>query len=418
MNGRERRAPIAGALLAVGLSGCLQRNPDFVGATGEATGDDTGSPAAGVTTTGGPMPDPTSSSPADGDEPTSTTRDGSLACAPTLDSLRISVFSEGCTADGCHAGQLPAAALDLETVDLGEDLLDVASTTCPSWSRVKASAPEQSLLYAKVAGIATCDVDRPVAHDPLTPDHLECLRSWIETIQDCDRCGSIACVDLQSDPSHCGACDVECSAELECVGGACSCPGGGIVCGDTCVQPESDPLHCGGCDNDCQGNPCIEGTCACVGLTFCGGCVDTQTNADHCGGCDMPCGFGRTCQGGACGCSPTPVSLSADVQPIFTESCVHNACHGGNNPQENLRLEAGSSWANLVDVPAVQCADGRARVAPGNPDTSYLMHKLLGVQICSGEQMPPSGGPIGDGELPPGELDLIAAWICQGALDN
>ena len=399
-------------LLAVGSSGCLQRNPDFIGATEGAT-TETGE-SAGPGGSADTQPGPSSTSPGGAE---SDTTDGSLGCAPNLDSLRLSVFADNCTADGCHAGDVPAAALDLASVDLYEDLLDVPSNTCLTWSRVVAEQPDQSILYAKVAGIATCEVDRPVPHDMLPSDQLDCLGGWIETIVACERCGGVDCIDLQADAANCGACGVACPAEVACVAGVCACPEGSDACGDACVDLQTDAQHCGGCGNDCQGSPCTDGACACAGLTECGGCVDTQTDSQHCGGCDQPCGFGRSCQEGSCGCSPTLVSLAADVQPIFTAHCVANGCHGGANPKKDLRLEDGASWAELVDVPAVECSDGRFRVQPGAPESSYLMDKLLGIDLCGGVQMPQSGGP-GDDTLPNEDLDAVSAWICQGALDN
>jgi hypothetical protein len=408
-------AVLAVSVLGAAPSACLQRNPDFVGAS------DGGTTAAAETgdsgTSAGPLPVDGSSSSPSSDESASDTNGGPLTCAPNLDSLRLTVFARSCTADGCHAGDVPAAALDLSTVDLYEDLLDVPSNTCLSWARVVAEAPEQSILYAKVAGVATCEVDRPVPHDVLPGDELECLSGWIETIVDCERCGGTDCIELQSDATNCGGCGVVCPEGIACVGGVCDCPAGGIACEGACIDPQADPLHCGGCGNDCEGNPCDAGSCSCVGLTECGGCVDTQTDSAHCGGCDQPCGYGRTCDGGECGCAPTPVSFAAEVQPILTENCVSNGCHGGSNPKKDLSLEAGAAWADLVDVPAVECNDGRLRVAPGDPENSYLMHKLLGIQLCSGVQMPQSGGP-GNDTLADEDLDRISAWICQGAADN
>jgi hypothetical protein len=329
--------------LALAVPGCLKKNPEFVGATSGSTSDDASATADdGITTSGGPGP-------ADG----STTVTPLPGCAPNLESIRLAVFSPTCTVDGCHAGDVPAANLDLETVDLFEDLLDIASTTCLSWSRVVAGAPQQSILYAKVAGLATCEVDRPVEHEPLTSEDLDCIAGWIESIEDCERCEGTECIDLVADPGNCGACGFACPPGIACGGGQCNCPGGGIPCGGACIDPLTSTQHCGGCDNDCEGNPCAGGECQCVGLTECGGCVDTATDPDHCGGCDQPCEYGRSCDESMCGCSETVVSLATDVQPIFTATCVANGCHGGNNPKKDLSLEAGLAWSNLVDVTAL-----------------------------------------------------------------
>ena len=51
-------------------------------------------------------------------------------------------------------------------------------------------------------------------------------------------------------------------------------------------------------------------------------------------------------------------------------------------------------------------------VEPGSPPGSYLLDKLMGVGLCSGSVMPKTGS-ISDAEI-----DVISAWICQGALDD
>jgi hypothetical protein len=52
-------------------------------------------------------------------------------------------------------------------------------------------------------------------------------------------------------------------------------------------------------------------------------------------------------------------------------------------------------------------------VKPGDPSASYLVDKLLGVDLCSGARMPPQGTPLSDASMA-----TIAAWICQGAANN
>jgi hypothetical protein len=82
-------------------------------------------------------------------------------------------------------------------------------------------------------------------------------------------------------------------------------------------------------------------------------------------------------------------------------------------PKEGLSLDAGAAYAELVDVAASQCGGGRKLVKAGDAGQSYLMHKLLGTELCSGSQMPKAGQ-----SLPANQLALISDWICQGAKDN
>lgn len=130
----------------------------------------------------------------------------------------------------------------------------------------------------------------------------------------------------------------------------------------------------------------------------------------NCGSCGNSCGPGEVCNVGACiGCGPR-VSFTADVQPILTAGCTNN-CHSGRRPAGGLGLEAAVSYAELVNVTST--CNGRKHVAPGSPDTSYLVNKLTGVGMCAGSIMPKT-----DARLPQAQIDLIRAWICQGAPKN
>lgn len=109
------------------------------------------------------------------------------------------------------------------------------------------------------------------------------------------------------------------------------------------------------------------------------------------------------------------VTLSGDVQPIFTANCAFSGCHGGTNPALGQNLSAGRTWASVVDVPA-QEAPALLRVKPFFPDSSYLVYKLLGTQGSvggGGGRMPLGGTPLTDAEI-----DIVRAWITAGALDN
>lgn len=108
------------------------------------------------------------------------------------------------------------------------------------------------------------------------------------------------------------------------------------------------------------------------------------------------------------------VSLSKDVQPIFTVRCATTGCHGSSFPNLGLILIDGESYANLVNVKSAESP--LDRVEPGDSAASYLMHKLQGTQTSvggSGDQMPRFSTP-----LPDAEIDLIRSWIDQGAQDN
>ena len=91
---------------------------------------------------------------------------------------------------------------------------------------------------------------------------------------------------------------------------------------------------------------------------------------------------------------------------IFTPVCT--VCHSGAQAPQGLRLDAGNSYAMLVDVPSVEVPTLR-RVAPGDAGNSYLVQKIEG-RAAVGDQMP-LGGPSLDTE----QIDLIRQWIAAGA---
>ncbi|MBN1770649.1 MAG: hypothetical protein JXB32_05265, partial [Deltaproteobacteria bacterium] len=130
-------------------------------------------------------------------------------------------------------------------------------------------------------------------------------------------CGG-ACVDLQTDRAHCGACDEACETGEVCVDGACatSCPAGQDVCDDRCVELQTDRAHCGACDEACEtGEVCVDGACAtsCPGAQIeCGGsCIDPDTDRAYCGAsgdctgteAGAACADGEVCVDGACATS-------------------------------------------------------------------------------------------------------------------
>jgi Bacterial Ig-like domain len=103
--------------------------------------------------------------------------------------------------------------------------------------------------------------------------------------------------------------------------------------------------------------------------------------------------------------------LTADFQSIqdnvFTPICTK--CHIGASAPEGLQLDVTHSYAMLVGVPSAE-QPTVLRVAPGDPDSSYIIRKLQGTPGISGQQMP-FGGPY----LPQSTIDVIRQWITNGA---
>jgi hypothetical protein len=113
--------------------------------------------------------------------------------------------------------------------------------------------------------------------------------------------------------------------------------------------------------------------------------------------------------------SPTQAVTLADVQSqVFTPNCLTPFCHTASAQAGGLVLENGASAAALVNVPAVNfdaMNNGLLRVAPGNPEASFLYIKLTAPTLPQGSRMPMGQPPLADNLIA-----LVRAWIEQGAL--
>ena len=111
---------------------------------------------------------------------------------------------------------------------------------------------------------------------------------------------------------------------------------------------------------------------------------------------------------------PTPnlkPTLSSIQSEILSQRCT--GCHTGNGRflPGVMNLTEGNSYASLVGVPSIE-RPALMRVAPGDPENSYLYHKLEGEDI-TGQRMPLNGTP-----LTKGQIDVIERWIEIGAPNN
>jgi hypothetical protein len=107
-------------------------------------------------------------------------------------------------------------------------------------------------------------------------------------------------------------------------------------------------------------------------------------------------------------------ALSADFQSIqdhvFTPICTE--CHAGASAPQGLDLTQGHSYGLLVNVPSNE-VPSFLRVAPGDPNNSYLIQKLEGTAAV-GQQMP-EGCPVTRPCLDAETIAVIRQWIANGA---
>ena len=90
-------------------------------------------------------------------------------------------------------------------------------------------------------------------------------------------------------------------------------------------------------------------------------------------------------------------------------ACVN--CHTGRIPNISINFSPGvDSYALMVNVPSRQ-RPGLMLIAPGDPENSYLIHKLEGRSGIAGLRMPRNGPPF----LTDGQLRVLKRWIELGA---
>ncbi len=104
----------------------------------------------------------------------------------------------------------------------------------------------------------------------------------------------------------------------------------------------------------------------------------------------------------ATGSEPARLEFNRDIRPILSENCFH--CHGqdANRREGKLRLDDRDH--------ATRNRDGRFVIAPGKPEDSELIIRLLSQD--QDEQMPP---PSSNKHVTPEQIALLRRWIAEGA---
>jgi mono/diheme cytochrome c family protein len=112
--------------------------------------------------------------------------------------------------------------------------------------------------------------------------------------------------------------------------------------------------------------------------------------------------------------TPTFSSIQRDILQA-TDASGRPACASCHNPNGGafravgLDMSAAGAYDSLVGVPATE-KSALLRVAPGDPDNSYLLHKLEGRTDIIGGRMPLRGPFLSDGQIA-----IIRRWIELGA---
>lgn len=151
-------------------------------------------------------------------------------------------------------------------------------------------------------------------------------------------------------------------------------------------------------------------------------------------GCGDETSSGATCFDYSSFDGMTPaVSFKADVLPTFQLSCgLSNSCHGDQaGPADRPYLgPATGITPSAQEIDAIFAANVNADavhasmkiVAPGKPESSFLMHKIDNTLTCSVVTCTAAGCgtsmPQGSGTLAEGTRDKIRRWIAQGAKND
>ena len=112
--------------------------------------------------------------------------------------------------------------------------------------------------------------------------------------------------------------------------------------------------------------------------------------------------------------TPTFSSIQNDIfsAPDSSGRAACTSCHTnvGRTPALGLNLSGPGAHAALVNRPSVG-KPGATLVIPGDPENSYLIHKIEGRPGIVGQRMPRTGGPY----LTEGQVRIIRRWIELGA---
>ena len=111
---------------------------------------------------------------------------------------------------------------------------------------------------------------------------------------------------------------------------------------------------------------------------------------------------------------PTFSSIQQEILNTTDSSgrpaCI--TCHNGN-PFVPGNFTGAAAYGALVGARSFE-KPSLFRVAPGEPDNSYMVHKLEGGPNIVGERMPRGGGPY----VTDGQMLVIRRWIAEGAANN
>ncbi len=285
-----------------------------------------------------------------------------------FDELQQDIFDQNCLSAGCHNAQSRAGNLNLSAGASYDQLVghapDNPSAEQAGLQRVTPFDPQDSFLMVKLVEPGAGEGSRmPQGQSPLSPADIERIRAWIAD--------GAPRGDATAAPTETAT----------------------LTATPTLESPTATP----------SSPPTVTQT---SGPTRTGTLPRSATSTS------MPTE------------TPTPsatpsrtlnpdATLAEIRRTIFDPTCAVVFCHDSTTQSGDLVLEDGTSYAELVNVDSFQGAAHQAglkRVAPGDPDNSFLVIKIEGPPLVMGSRMPLIGLP-----LTAAQIQLVRDWIAQGA---
>jgi uncharacterized protein involved in high-affinity Fe2+ transport len=354
---------------------------------------------------------------------------------PNFSEIQANVFTPDCATSGCHAGANPSAGLNLEEANSYAMLVGIQSSQDPGFQRVEAGDPDNSYLVQKLEGTASSG-QQMAPGAPLPQSEIDVIRQWITDGATDDRVAVLDPITVTSlSPMPNAALTAQPTnivagfsrelnqATVDATTFLLTGSGGDGTFADgneiqvtataitvTAANPQSAVFDLTGVTlaDDTYRIQLLGGATNAIqdldGNALDGEFLGNLPSGNGIAGGDFMVQFTIT----------TPVVVGPTLDEIqaavFTPTCATSNCHNGANPSGGLDLrDADTSFAQLVDVPSDD--DPMIfRVAPGDPDNSYLVQKIEGT-AAQGQQMPPGGA----APLSQAEIDAIRQWITDGA---
>lgn len=113
-----------------------------------------------------------------------------VACPGSLDPMEFGeggstmcpdvpmLYATKCGTSGCHAGQFPAASLDLAQPNPATRVIGVKAANC-SGLLGDPMNPDQSVMLKKLKGTECGGTRMPLGQPPLSNGDVDCIKQWI-----------------------------------------------------------------------------------------------------------------------------------------------------------------------------------------------------------------------------------------------